>query len=352
MDTVTHGIAGSVFVRSVAHRSAARAALLLGMIAAMLPDIDFVFFLGDRLEYLRSHRGWTHSFVYLPLLALLSALAAKGIFRHGHLATLWLFSAAGLASHILFDWITSFGTMFGIPLTRRRFALDWVFILDPIFTGIVSLSLLAAAIFRAWGRVLAGAGALALLLYVAFCAALHARALEIWKRFDQPPDGSRVAALPQFLSPFRWLGISEHPDEFHAAFFDIGPFARESENPRPPEQISEVLSSLSDAYPPPERMRIRRWEKPRESLPLAAARDLPQVRIYLDFARFPLASVEVHPHGSAEVTFQDLRFLPWFTGPFERQGMRFRRQPFVYRVRLDGSGRPVEQGFVRTLGGR
>ena len=53
--------------------------------------------------------------------------------------------------------------------------------------------------------------------------------------------------------------------------------------------------------------------------------------------------------GAADVSFQDLRFLPWFSGPWERErgrGMRFRRQPFVYRVRLDRSGRAIERGFV------
>ena len=34
-----------------------------------------------------------------------------------------------------------------------------------------------------------------------------------------------MAALPQFLSPFRWLGLSDHGNALHYAFFDIGPFA-------------------------------------------------------------------------------------------------------------------------------
>ena len=47
---------------------------------------------------------------------------------------------------------------------------------------------------------------------------------------------------------------------------------------------------------------------------------------------------------------QDLRFLPWFTGPWERDTDQggFRRQPFVYRVRFDAELRVVERGFVST----
>jgi inner membrane protein len=351
MDTVTHGIAGSVLARTLTERSSARAALLLGLIGGMLPDID-MFFLNGRIAYLRSHRGWTHSFVLLPVFALALALLAKVLYRfarHAPLRTLFLFAAVGIASHIFFDWITSFGIMFWMPFNRRRYALDWVFILDPFFTGIVSLALFAATILRPKGRLLSTIGSLVLFAYVALCAVLHAEALRAWKRIDAPPPGAKVAVLPQFLSPFRWLGLSDRPEEIRVAFFDVGPFAKGKSSPRPPERVSEILSSLSDYYPPPDRARIRRYAKPAASAVLARAESLPDVRVYLDFARFPLATVREEPDGTTSVSFQDLRFLPWFSGPWEREkgrGMRFRRQPFVYRVRLDRAGRPLDAGFV------
>ena len=84
-------------------------------------------------------------------LAFVAHLAARGAPRGERVFATVLervFGAVGIASHILFDWITSFGIMFWIPFSRRRYALDWVFILDPFFTGIVSLTLFAATIFR------------------------------------------------------------------------------------------------------------------------------------------------------------------------------------------------------------
>jgi len=350
MDTVTHGIAGSVFARTLTERPAARAALVLGLAGSMLPDID-ILFQHDKIDYLRNHRGWTHSLLLLPLFALALAVAARLVYRYARhipLATLFLFSAIGIASHIAFDWITSFGTMFGLPFTRRRFALDWVFIVDPIFTAIVTISLLATTIFRSKGKLFSTIGGALLLAYLAVCAALHESALRTWKRMDATPAGAKAIVLPQALSPFRWLGLSERENEIHVAFFDIGPFATGGHRtPRPPTRLSEVFSSLSDYYPPPERASIERYAKPPPSPALAAAAGLPEVRAYLDFARFPLATVTAERDGTTTVSFQDLRFLPWFTGPWERQGgFRYRRQPFVYRVRLDAGGRPVERGFV------
>jgi inner membrane protein len=346
MDTLTHGLAGSVLARSSTQRPGARAALLIGLCTAILPDLDTLF-LQTRLEYLRFHRGWTHSFVVLPFFALAVALLARPVFRRARLSTLWLFAAIGIGSHILFDWITSFGTMFFFPLSRVRYSLDWVFILDPFFSGIAGLTLLATVLFRARGRAIAAAGAAALAAYIGLCAALHARALAVWRELDRPPGGARVAALPQFLSPFRWLGLSDHQGSVHVGFFDIGPFARGVANPRPPESLSQVLGSLSDFYPPPERLAIRGFPQPAPSEWLETARALPDVEGYLQFARFPRATIRPAPDGGTVIVWEDLRFLPWFTGPWEMDGKGvLRRRPFLYRVRLDRGGRVLESAVV------
>jgi inner membrane protein len=347
MDTLTHGIAGSMLGRTVSERAGARTALVVGAVAAMLPDLDFLY-IRSRLDYLSEHRGWTHSFLVLPVLALAVALVAKLFARGARLAVLWLFAAVGIASHIVFDWVTSFGTMFWTPVSRARYSLDWVFILDPWFTGIALITLILALVFRVPGRRFAVAGSVLLVAYVGFCAWQHARALEIWRRMDRPPAGANVAVLPQFLSPFRWLGLTEHANEVHAAFFDIGPFARGAADPKAPRKWSEVLASLRDFYPPPERAVIRRFDRPADSPALEAARALPDIGVYMAFARFPLETVRPTRDGGADVVVQDLRFLPWFTGPWERGGESgIRRQPFVYRVRLDAALRAVERGFIR-----
>ncbi len=350
MDTISHSFAGAILARSLDERPAAWAALVLGAAAASVPDLDFLM-ISNRVEYLRDHRSWTHSFLILPFFALGLALLARVFARRTPLSQLWLFAAVGIASHIVFDWATSFGTMFWTPVSRARHSLDWLFILDPIFTGITFGSLVLCLGLRARSRRIALAGSGLLAAYVGICGVLHARALSIWRRLDTPPANARVAAMPQFLSPFRWMGLSETEGEIHVAFFDIGPFARGVDDPRPPKRWRDVLQSLSDYYPPPERARIQRYDKPPESQLLEAARQLPDWQVYIDFARFPLETVYPEAGGGATIILQDLRFLPFFTGPWEPDQVQgLRRQPFVFRVRLDSALRAVERGFVR--GGR
>ncbi len=346
MDTISHGIAGAVLGRSLTDRPGARAAVIVGAAAAMVPDLDFLY-ISSRLDYLKEHRGWTHSFLVMPFLALAVALVAKPFAKTARLAALWLFAAAGITSHIVFDWMTSFGTMFWTPLSRARYSLDWLFILDPYFTGILLLTVVFTLVDRARGRRIAGAGLAVLGAYIGFCAIVHAHALAVWRRLDAPPPSAKVAVLPQFLSPFRWLGLSERERSVDAAFFDVGPFASGRDDPKPPERWGEVLASLRDFYPPPGRASIRRFERPPDSPSLEAARALPDFEVYLSFARFPVETVSASGNGGNEVVVQDLRFLPWFTGPWQRGGAQgFRREPFVYRVRFDAALHVLERGFV------
>src|SRR4051812_780399 len=111
MDTVTHSLAGAMLGRDAADRQTARAGMIVAAVGAFLPDLDVVF-IRSRIGYLQGHRSWTHSFIVLPLLALAIALVARLFARRVSLRRLWLFAAIGILSHILFDWITSFGTMF------------------------------------------------------------------------------------------------------------------------------------------------------------------------------------------------------------------------------------------------
>ena len=347
MDTVTHSIAAAVLGRDATDRTAARAAMIVAALGAFLPDLD-VLLIHSRIDYLRFHRSWTHSFLVLPFFALAIALGAKPFARGVAVSRLWLFAAIGILSHILFDWITSFGIMFFTPVSRHRYALDWVFILDPIFTLIALSTLAMALVIRDRARTIALRGSALLFAYILFCAAMHARALAIWRRLDPAPVSGRMAVLPQFLSPFRWLGLSEHEGEVRYAFFDVGPFATGGGEPRTPRVWADVLPSLWEGYPPPERAKVRTYRTAQPSAALEAAQRLPDWSVYLAFARFPLETVHEEPDGGATVIVQDLRFLPWLNGPWERGGEQgMRRQPFVYRVRLDPELRPVDRGFVR-----
>ena len=78
MDTISHSFAGAILSRSLEDRPTQWAALAVGAVAAVVPDLDFLL-ISNRIDYLRDHRSWTHSFLVLPFLALAIALAREDV---------------------------------------------------------------------------------------------------------------------------------------------------------------------------------------------------------------------------------------------------------------------------------
>lgn len=124
----------------------------------------------------------------------------------------WIVAAAGacgVASHLFLDCLTSFGTMWLVPFSYRRFALDWVFIIDPAFSGILLVATFGTWIWRRHVAGVAGAGLGLLAAYIALCASLHALALEqvriLAARLGEPVIA--FAALPMPPDAFHWRGL-------------------------------------------------------------------------------------------------------------------------------------------------
>ena len=126
--------------RNPASRSRSDAAVVLGTIAASLPDLDYVIGWFSPLAYLIHHRGFTHSFVLLPLWSFVFAWLCAKLWRGGPgwRAYFGVF-AWGIGIHIVGDWITSYGTMLLSPLSDRRFALSTTFIID-LWLGAILLA--------------------------------------------------------------------------------------------------------------------------------------------------------------------------------------------------------------------
>ena len=161
MDPVTHGIAGALIGKGFfAKRSSrtARVAVFAATLGAVFPDMDVFVdaFSHDPLAIARYHRGFTHSFIGLPIFAAaLAWLTRAGVAWYAKrthrddldcpsFAMLFLIYAAGIASHIILDGFTSFGTRMLNPFSKDRVAWDFLFIIDFVFTALILLPQLTA----------------------------------------------------------------------------------------------------------------------------------------------------------------------------------------------------------------
>ncbi len=164
MDTITHGIAGALIAKAVCggddlippvpvtRRRIITWSLMLG---AIFPDADVFrdMFSRNELLMLTWHRSITHSVLCLPIWAALLAALTQAIarWRKWHapsFVTLFFLFATGIASHIVLDLATTFGTMIWSPLEWSRPAWDILFIVDFSFTAILLVPQLLAWTFR------------------------------------------------------------------------------------------------------------------------------------------------------------------------------------------------------------
>jgi inner membrane protein len=144
MDPVTHALAGAVIAYSVCGREHTGRALLLGATAAVLPDLDVLIrSSSDPLLAIEHHRGFTHSLaVSLPAGAIVGAFVARNEMRSRRAAV--VAGALAWTSHGLLDAATTYGTQLLWPFSRLRVSLDVISIIDPLFTIVLAIAVIAA----------------------------------------------------------------------------------------------------------------------------------------------------------------------------------------------------------------
>ncbi|HPP86811.1 MAG TPA: metal-dependent hydrolase [bacterium] len=133
MDTITHLLHGYsiyFFLRKDEFIQEERRALYrTALIFSILPDFDYIFKLFGDIAYFRHHRGITHSIFFNILLILFFYLFLKKK-KNSIPKTITICASLNLAAHIIFDLLTSYGTMILEPFSNKRYALDLFFILD------------------------------------------------------------------------------------------------------------------------------------------------------------------------------------------------------------------------------
>ena len=209
MDLATHAIAGLLVARTrAAWTGRAKPAAIL-VAASLLPDIDMVAVLLDPTRAALLRHTLTHSLAAMPVLAAgLALLARLAGARDGFGATA-LLAATGITVHLALDLLNAYGVLLFYPLSEARLELGLLFIVDPVFTGILAAGLALSFVPSTGGRMLVARTAVLLALaHVGVAAILRDRAADMLAAFATGPV---VDLVPEPLAPWRWRGIVAHP---------------------------------------------------------------------------------------------------------------------------------------------
>lgn len=172
MDSLTHATLGACIGRLMLGKPLGRKALLWGVVAQNMPDIDGVANLWlPTSEGLLAHRGLTHSLpVGLVAAAGFALIAHRWQRSSGVSAWQWfVFFAVQLSIHDLIDTTNAYGTGLLEPFSHERFSVHLLYVLDPLFTlPLLVSTLVLLGYHRRYnvGRAWAVAGLTWALLYV------------------------------------------------------------------------------------------------------------------------------------------------------------------------------------------
>src|SRR5262249_23444371 len=141
MENLTHTLFGLALAKAGLEEASPLATTAL-VISSNLPDIDFLLGLGDTLTSIKYHRGITHSFIGVVVLAAALTILLvlvdrrfrlrRDLFRRPlkPLRIFW-FGVLGGVGHLFMDYTTSYGVGPLLPFNGQWFYGDIVFIADP-----------------------------------------------------------------------------------------------------------------------------------------------------------------------------------------------------------------------------
>jgi inner membrane protein len=299
-------------------------------LAAEAPDLDVLYYFRGSVEGFAHHRGFTHTFLGAPVIAVATVAGVYGVYRilqwrgwQPRQAPRWplLFFYALIASlvHIFQDFTNNYGVRPFAPFNPRWYSWDIVFIVDPLMLAALTLGLAVPAVIGLIGDEVGArkpqfrgrGGAIFALLCLAAIILVrdyeHRRAVNALNSVTyRDEDPLRASAFPNAVSPFTWGGVVETRDFFEIVNVDSSSGQIESGN-----------------------QAVVRF-KPEETPVTLAAKKSRLGQVYLGWAGYPLVEVEALPSKSGYmVRFEDLRFE--YNSVFTRNGS----PPLAGYVELD-----------------
>lgn len=154
MDSLTQACLGGALGGAVLGRRLGRKSILLGAVAATLPDLDSFIGYGDAVADYTYHRSATHSVFVLSLLAGVFTLVCARLPATRKVPTrswFWFWWLC-LVTHPILDAFTTYGTQLLWPIASPPVAWKTIFIIDPFYTLPMLVAILVALIRGTHGR--------------------------------------------------------------------------------------------------------------------------------------------------------------------------------------------------------
>lgn len=229
MDSLTHIALGACMGEAFAGKTVGRKAMLWGVLAQSIPDIDFVaaFWL-DTTDNLLAHRGFTHSLLFCLLITPLLAFFAELWHRpHNISFRRWFFFFGSVIFvHLFTDAFNNYGVGWFEPFSHYRISFNAIYVADPFFSVWPGIALAALLILKRkdsrrvfWWRFGLGMS----FLYLSYCTVnkliIDADVKRIFAR--QNINHMRYFTTPAPLQNWLWYVVAGDNNGYHVGFRSV-----------------------------------------------------------------------------------------------------------------------------------
>lgn len=345
MENFSHTLFGLTLAKAGLDRTTPLATTAL-IVSSNLPDIDNVTWLvGGSIFSLEHHRGFTHGFLGLGLLAAALTFVLTFLDRRFRLRSdpfrrplrpfrIFLISCLGGLGHTFMDFTNVYGVRPFAPFSQRWFYGDLVFIADPwiwliLGSGVVWLTTTDAARTFGWlvvGIIASVVVTLSLRAPSEQLAAIPSTARVVWfcglaliitgALFGWRRAGPKLARYSLFVLALYYCGMWMAHQSAMKQARTTAPDANVTSiavwpAPVNPLRWQGAATTAGSVY----RSDINLGTRQSEWIELAALdpkfleplRQSAEARVFLDFMRYGSANVEERP-GGYTITLRDLRF--------------------------------------------
>ena len=228
MDSLTQLVFGAACGQAVLGRQIGRKAAGWGAVLGTLPDLDVFIPLGGPVDDFVYHRGFSHSFIVLGLLAPVLAWALAWIHREARQDyRRWLLLCfVVLQGAVVLDLMTIYGTQVLWPVDTTPRAIPVLFIIDPLFTLPILLGVLCGVLANQQSSFGHRANRLGLTLSVAYLVWAVGVGQVVKSRVADKLDQQGIAygqfvATPAPFTTLLWRVVGINEDRYFETYLSL-----------------------------------------------------------------------------------------------------------------------------------
>lgn len=212
-----------------AGRTVGRKAVIWGICAQSIPDIDFIATSWlDTASSLLAHRGFTHSILFAVIVSIIMAMLANHWHRPHNISFIrWLcFFTAAIGFHIFFDSFNNYGVGLFEPFSQQRFSFNTLYVVDPFFSIAPGIALIMLLLLKqqnkkrhAWWKFGLGISA----LYLCYAVINKAIITHVVKKnlASQHISYTRYFTTPAPMQTWLWFVVAGNDSGYYVGYRSV-----------------------------------------------------------------------------------------------------------------------------------